>query len=429
MSKFDLSKKLLLFGFITFVTGQIFFYPFGTDFRLALSPVVFAFVLLYFPRMPIIPSCITVGLCVFTGRFTLDYFNYNLEIMDIILKHYPGGLYYILYGFFFYLLDIRRHAEKPLLVIVLLAVIDSLSNIIELIIRNQIFSDIQIVVSSLIIVAFIRNFITVLVYWSIKLYNVLILKRAHYNRYIELLIFISNLKAELFYLKKSMQDIENVMRNSYSLYMEMNTPENKLDGKGLEEYKEKALSLARDIHEVKKDYQRVIAGIEKLLPDPLEYQEMNISEIFEIIRNNSARYIESTEKSIKLKFQVQDNFQTREYYSLVSILNNLIFNAIDATGDSGEISVKECIMDDSVCITVSDTGTGISPQDLEVIFEPGFSTKFDEITGTMSTGLGLTHVKSIVEHLKGKITVDSIVGVGTTFEIRIPVSQLISKGE
>jgi len=429
LNRLDLIKKLLLFGVITFLTGQIFFYPFGTDFRLSLSPGAFAFVLLYFSKMPIIPSSFAVGLSVFFGRFMLEYFNHSLEIVDIVIKHFPGGMYYIIYGFFFYMMDIRKHAEKPLLIILLLAIIDALSNLFELTIRNQIINDMQIVISSLILVGLLRNFITVLIYWFIKLYNILILKKAHYHRYIELLILISNLKAELFYLKKSMQDIEKVMQNSYSLYLQVNNLSDKIDRSEKEDYKEKVLFLARDIHEIKKDYQRVTTGIEKVLPNPVEYEKMRLSEIFEIIKTNSNRYIESTEKRIKLKFSTYGNFETDKYYSLVSILNNLIFNAIDAINKNGEITIKEHINQDQVIVIVTDDGRGISEKDLEVIFEPGFSTKFDDKTGTMSTGLGLTHVKSIIEHLKGTISVNSTLGRGTTFTVQIPVDQLMNKGE
>ena len=84
---------------------------------------------------------------------------------------------------------------------------------------------------------------------------------------------------------------------------------------------------------------------------------------------------------------------------------------------------------DNLIIKVTDDGRGIPEDQLKVIFEPGFSTKYDPKTGTMSTGLGLTHVKSLVEHLKGCITVKSDPGNGTTFLVTIPLAQLTSKGE
>jgi two-component system sensor histidine kinase YcbA len=428
-NKLDNVKRLLIFGLAVFITGQIYIYPFGTDFRFSLSPVVFTFVLLYFHRLPIIRSAFIVAVFVFTGRFTLDYINQSMTVIDIIVKHYPGGMFYFISGLLFYLMDIRKHAEKPLLAIILLAAIDTMANVIELVMRNQVMENFSIILSSLLIVALIRNFIAVLVYWSMRLYNVLILKEAHYNRYIELLLFISNLKAELFYLRKSMQDIEKVMKSSYSMYVQINDMKNTNGNDDLKPYKEKALSLARDIHEIKKDYHRVITGIEKLLPNPIQSETMTLAEIFEIIRNNSSRYIEGIGKKIKLRFQSHDKLMIKEYYSLVSILNDLIFNAIDAVGESGDIVVMEFIRDNSLMIKITDNGTGIPEDHFDIIFEPGYSTKYNPVTGTMSTGLGLTHVKSMVEHLKGHISVESVPGVITTFTISIPLVQLTGEGE
>jgi two-component system sensor histidine kinase YcbA len=421
-------KKMLLLGLITFITGQVYYYPFGTDFRFAFSPITFAFLLMYFPDVSIVPFTVAVGLSVFSGRFMLEYFGQNTEVADIVAKHFPGGMYYIFYGLLFYFLDVRTHSENPLIIIVLLTVIDSVSNMVELAIRNQIFDDMSTTISSLLILALSRSFIAVSGYWSIKLYNVLILKKAHYSRYLDLLIFISNLKAELFYLKKSAQDIEKAMENSYSMYMDINTLPETIDSNRLNPYKSKALTLARDIHEIKKDYQRVITGIEKLLPDPGINQKMSISDIFGIIKDNSSRYIDHLGKNTKLSFSIEDNLYIAEYYSLVSILNNLIINAIDATGDKGEIKVRQYSRDGIMMIEVSDNGSGIPENNLDVIFEPGFSTKYNKLTGAMSTGLGLTHVKSMIEHLSGEISVASTVGMGTVFTIGIPNKKL-GKGE
>ena len=70
-------------------------------------------------------------------------------------------------------------------------------------------------------------------------------------------------------------------------------------------------------------------------------------------------------------------------------------------------------------ITVSDSGCGIAPEDLPRIFEPFYTTK-----GQKGTGLGLSVIWGIVDNHNGSISVDSQVGKGTTFTIRIPVRQL-----
>lgn len=73
---------------------------------------------------------------------------------------------------------------------------------------------------------------------------------------------------------------------------------------------------------------------------------------------------------------------------------------------------------DYVEITVSDTGSGIAPQDLPRIFEPFYTTK-----GQKGTGLGLSVIWGIIDNHNGTISVDSAVGKGTTFTVRIPVRQ------
>jgi two-component system cell cycle sensor histidine kinase/response regulator CckA len=114
------------------------------------------------------------------------------------------------------------------------------------------------------------------------------------------------------------------------------------------------------------------------------------------------------------------------------ILINLIVNARDAMPDGGSILVvTEAIQIDAafvathpeaqpgqfVCITVSDTGTGIYPEYLPRIFEPFFTTK----EPGKGTGLGLAMVYGIVKQHQGWIEVSSQVGYGTAFKIFLPV--------
>jgi signal transduction histidine kinase len=102
---------------------------------------------------------------------------------------------------------------------------------------------------------------------------------------------------------------------------------------------------------------------------------------------------------------------------LRSVFNNLFINAAQAMGnDGGNLNVKISPDDGFVRFEVSDTGNGISDENLSKIFEPYFSTK------ETGTGLGLAIVQKIVEVHSGTIDVESTEGEGTKFTVRLPVS-------
>ena len=102
---------------------------------------------------------------------------------------------------------------------------------------------------------------------------------------------------------------------------------------------------------------------------------------------------------------------------------NLILNARDALlPGGGMIKIAASQDSDHVEIQVSDTGTGISREDLKNIFRPFFTTKADREgpNGHSGSGVGLAFCRRIVEAHGGRIAVESKPGQGTTFRIRLP---------
>lgn len=111
---------------------------------------------------------------------------------------------------------------------------------------------------------------------------------------------------------------------------------------------------------------------------------------------------------------------------LQEIFLNLISNAFGAVQDGGRLEIAWSSADGKwVTITVSDNGHGIPEADLEHIFEPFFSTK----TGQGGTGLGLSITYRLTQELGGRIGVESRVGHGTTFTVRLPVNSAVSDAE
>jgi two-component system sensor kinase FixL len=90
---------------------------------------------------------------------------------------------------------------------------------------------------------------------------------------------------------------------------------------------------------------------------------------------------------------------------------NLIRNARDAMPEGGELRITAEISTASISFQVSDTGTGISPEDLQQILEPLFTTK------ARGMGLGLSITRAVVEKNQGKLKVESELGVGSQFSI------------
>ncbi|MBT0663038.1 histidine kinase [Geobacter pelophilus] len=106
---------------------------------------------------------------------------------------------------------------------------------------------------------------------------------------------------------------------------------------------------------------------------------------------------------------------------LSQVLLNVVKNAIQSISESGSIKITSSVDGKYALVKVSDTGQGISMEDLPRIFEPFYTTK------ARGTGLGLALCKKIVEEHGGKITVQSSVGEGTTVSISIPIRQSRSK--
>ena len=103
---------------------------------------------------------------------------------------------------------------------------------------------------------------------------------------------------------------------------------------------------------------------------------------------------------------------------LGQVITNLLTNAITYNRENGEVRVNGETRNGSVILTVSDTGTGISAEDLPCVFDRFYRADSSRTSG--NTGLGLAISKAIVEAHGGVIEVSSQLGVGTVFTLRLP---------
>jgi len=100
---------------------------------------------------------------------------------------------------------------------------------------------------------------------------------------------------------------------------------------------------------------------------------------------------------------------------LREVLVNMIYNAVDAMPSGGEIRVSLQESRERVCVCITDTGTGMTPDVKQRLFDPFFTTK-----GKAGTGMGLAVSFGIIRRHEGSIDVESEPGRGTTFRISLP---------
>jgi PAS domain S-box-containing protein len=103
---------------------------------------------------------------------------------------------------------------------------------------------------------------------------------------------------------------------------------------------------------------------------------------------------------------------------LNQVFLNILNNARHAISDKGEVTIKTYQKSKMAYIAISDNGSGVSPQNLKKIFDPGFTTKGVGV----GTGLGLSICFQIMKDHRGTINVESEIGRGTTFTISLPTN-------
>jgi signal transduction histidine kinase/DNA-binding response OmpR family regulator/HAMP domain-containing protein len=155
--------------------------------------------------------------------------------------------------------------------------------------------------------------------------------------------------------------------------------------------------------------------------------DWNITELY--IEDIIDRGIASTSslfahKPVKLSKDIAPNLPLcqGDRDRLIQVVINLISNAIKFT-DKGAVTLKAAIKGHELVVSVIDSGSGIKPEDQPLVFE-----KFKQVGDTMTdkpqgTGLGLPICKEIIEHLGGRLWVESEMGVGSSFMFSLPLSE------
>lgn len=393
----------------------------NSPFRFSLAPAGLGFVLVYFSGLPIIPTGLAVGTATVLFRTAIGLLTRGVARPDLwgavpalAGSFLPSGLFYVSQTIWLLVLRAREHARqpRPLLLVGSLFAADWLSNLMELLWRPEALQ--LATVWSTFLVGIGRSLVVTGVYLAVHHQESQWRLERERQEHRRLLLFVTGLQTEIFFLRKSSAEIEHIMVRAHTLYRRL---------KGDSELAGLALDVAKDVHEVKKDYQRILAGLERLVKIRDLEPDMAVSDLVELVTDTSRPYAAQLHKEISFHAIVADNIRLTEYVSLVSVLNNVIANAVEACKSPGQIQILAGADAGQYVIRVRDTGTGIPESDWDLVFSPGYTTKWDPGTGEFSTGLGLAQAATSLASLGGDIRVAHSGPGGTEFRLSLPLGR------
>lgn len=395
----NLAMQMLLVALVTAIAGEFKITPFsGEMFRIGLGSSAFLLLLLLMRQLPYVYTGIITGITVIIFRSMLDEFSsYDTYSLYVSMKsHLSAGLYYVVFAIL--MKQIQHYLPKlhPLLLTCIASLIDFLSNELELLARSILY-DIPYFSGQWMLIggiSVVRSIFVVGLYCSIIISQMRVVHKEQQKRMEQMLNVGSGLYGEVFYLKKSMDTIEMITAKSHDLY-------GKLSESGEKAMSRSMLEITQQIHEVKKDSQRILSGLLKLF-DRETASDMTISEIVVFVINSNEGYSKMLKKEVQYEKWIGTDYATVHYIPLLTVLNNLVSNAVEAIHTKGTVRISVYEQEDETILIVSDTGTGIAEQNKEIIFEPGFTTKFNH-QGCAATGIGLSHVRDIVHSSGGKL--------------------------
>lgn len=382
-------KLYFQYGCLIALLSHIYFVPYDGF----IAPLSLGLVLLGIAirdelcKKPVLLGAISSALSL-ALRFTLQIGKENIDFLPFMLDSF---IVYTLYAALYQLLSgIMGEDYLPDRIFTMLMA-DMIPNVVSMWICGKVSDDRA---AWILIMAVIRS-----------AFVLMISQKNREVQYQKLTSFAANIYADIFFLQKSRKQLDEMTSRSFSIYQEL--PKES----GL---RQRALSLANMGHEVMKDYSNIVSGLAKAIQVSQQESPMLLSQICRILEAGTRESIAPAH----LRLRLEGDILIEEYYDFFIVLNNLIINASQA--GAKQITAELSVKNRKILMRVSDDASGIPEELLPCIFQPGFSTKFDEHTGASSPGLGLCHVKDIITKWNAQIWVESSVPGGTTFTIEIP---------
>ncbi|ARJ39186.1 two component sensor histidine kinase [Sporosarcina ureae] len=409
------AARIVFIAIMTALTGELKVMPFdGEMFRFALGGIVFFLLILIYPPVSVLRTGFVTAVTVVVFRVMKELW-FGAALSDSLLLHMPVFLFYFIVAIGWHVVGLEKYKSFPLRLGALAFLFEVVSNTSEHALRNWWLHSSLLNSQEwgvLVGVALLRSFFTVGLYSSVALSK-------EKQRVEEMLGVGSELYVEALYLQKSMNHIEQITASSHDLYR-------KLKKENQRELSTQALHIAQEIHEVKKDSQRILAGLSKWTTRQ-QIEVFYLSDLLDMVVTANEKYSEMIGKECVLETTINEDFQTGQHVPLLAVLNNLTANAVEAIERKGRIFITIDSDKEWVHFSVHDTGKGIPIEHEDVIFEPGYTTKFTD-QGTAATGIGLSHVSAIIDAMQGTIDVERL-DKGLNVTVKIPMESIMKEIE
>jgi signal transduction histidine kinase len=183
----------------------------------------------------------------------------------------------------------------------------------------------------------------------------------------------------------------------------------------------------RQLQRIRSSANHLLAIIDEILTlarmeagkERVELRDVEINDLMESVASMAEPLASAKGLGFQMNVEPAEMTLHTDAVKLRQVLLNLLSNAVKYT-DAGQISVKTETRDGVVDFLVTDTGVGVSEDNLEKIFEPFWQVEQTTTRRAGGTGLGLAVTRQFVELLGGSIYVQSTLGKGSTFRVTIP---------
>ena len=311
--------NIIFFSLVITLAAQLNINLFITDFKLSVAVICFPAFLFIAQSFPVLPVTVLGAAGVFASRLLLVWFQSG-RLAGAVRSYFPEVIFYLCYGLAFYLYTRRSDGRLPdrNKALLPLFLIDYGANLVELLFRIRLGAFTPKAQASILLAAAVRTAVVWCVLTVFAHYKLLLLKQEHEERYKRLVLLISKLNGEVVWMKKNTALIEDTMSTSYRLYEKLKSA----DENGA--LSKAALKVAKDIHEVKKEYLLIMRGISEALNEELEGGGMYVDELLNLLKDTLTLSAEEQKKTLIIETDCRDRIYTNQHYALMSIFRRLL---------------------------------------------------------------------------------------------------------